>query len=280
MNLLLELRIVTVLYELVGVFAVIRLIRPKLIPSRIVPMGLVISSLFHLWVLLQQAQKLHGFPIADIHGGLSVFALVLSLTTAAVGWRSRVPQLAPLGAIAVAGIIIFAQMNAPSIELPVRLQSPWLPLHIVTAFLGNALFMAAGLVAVLYLVQERRLKRKKTRFTTRLPPLETLDALSLRMIQVGFPLLTLAIISGWLMGRPDSSAPPPPNARLVSVHFVWILYAVLLHFRLWIGWRGRRLAWLTVLGLVAAVISVGLNVTRAKIEASSKPPSAVLDRAD
>jgi len=123
---------------------------------------------------------------------------------------------------------------------------------------------------VLYLVQERRLKQKKTRPTpSRLPPLEVLDQLSLRMIQVGFPLLTLAIISGWLLGTGRSNA--AASARLLSVHIVWLLYAVLLHFRLWIGWRGRRLAWLTVFGLVAAIVSVGLNVTRAKIQSSGRP---------
>jgi len=149
-NLLLELRIVTVLYELVGVFAFVRLLKPNLLPHRTIPMGLVIASSFHAWVLFEHARVLGGFPVVDIHGGLSVFALVLSLTTAVIGWRSRVPQLAPLGAIAVALIVVFAQFNEPALELPVRLQSPWLPLHITTAFLGNALFMAAGLVAVIY----------------------------------------------------------------------------------------------------------------------------------
>lgn len=274
MSFLLELRIATVLYELVGVFAIVRLVRPHLVPERLVPMGLAIASLFHLIVLVRQAQVLNGFPIVDIHGGLSVFALVMALTTALIGWKSRVPQLAPLGAIAVALIILVAQINEPEVELPVRLQSPWLPLHIATAFLGNALFMAAGLVAVLYLIQERRLKQKKRAQPSRLPPLEVLDQLSLRMIQVGFPLLTLAIISGWLLGTGQNDG--SPSARLVSVHVVWLLYAVLLHFRLWIGWRGRRLAWLTVFGLVAAITSVGLNVTRAKIERSN-PPAAELD---
>lgn len=269
MNLLLELRIATVLYELVGVFAVVRLLKPNLLPERIVPMGLAIASLFHLVVLFHQARVLHGFPIVDMHGGLSVFALVVALTTALVGWKSRVPQLAPLGAIATALIIGVAQLNEPALDLPMRLQSPWLPLHIATAFLGNALFMAAGLVAVLYLVQERRLKQKKRSSRSRLPPLEVLDQLSLRMIQVGFPLLTLAIISGWLLGTGRGS--PAASARLLSVHIVWLLYAVLLHFRLWIGWRGRRLAWLTVFGLVAAIVSVGLNVTRAKIQSGRGP---------
>ncbi|NJK89001.1 MAG: cytochrome c biogenesis protein CcsA [Myxococcales bacterium] len=93
--------------------------------------------------------------------------------------------------------------------------------------------------------------------------------MSLQLIQIGFPLLSIAIVSGWLHRQGGPSILSRLDYRLLSSYFVWLLYAALLHFRLVIGWRGRRLAMLTVFGLVAALVSVALNVTRAKIAPES-----------
>jgi ABC-type transport system involved in cytochrome c biogenesis permease subunit len=41
----------------------------------------------------------------------------------------------------------------------------------------------------------------------------------------------------------------------------WLIYAVLLHERLTVGWRGRRAAWLAICGfLVLLVTFVGANL--------------------
>ena len=82
------------------------------------------------------------------------------------------------------------------------LQSYWLGIHAVFAFLGNAAFALAFGIGLMYLVQEHYVKSKHPGgLFGRLPSLQTLDEINYRLITIGFPLLTLAIITGHVMGR-------------------------------------------------------------------------------
>jgi ABC-type transport system involved in cytochrome c biogenesis permease subunit len=41
----------------------------------------------------------------------------------------------------------------------------------------------------------------------------------------------------------------------------WLIYAVLLHERLTVGWRGRRAAWLAIFGFLAVLTTfLGVNL--------------------
>ena len=67
--------------------------------------------------------------------------------------------------------------------------------HISLAALGLAVFALATAVAVLYLVEERQLKRKRIGvLVKRGTALDTLDKLLHRCVQVGFPVFTVSIV--------------------------------------------------------------------------------------
>jgi cytochrome c-type biogenesis protein CcsB len=146
--------------------------------------------------------------------------------------------------------------------LPALLDSPWLPVHIVLSFLGDAVFALAFSASLLYLVQERRLKAHRGRGVLRfLPSLETLDRLNYACLVWGLVLLTLGITTGIIWahtawGRFWSSDP-----KLVFSLVTWGIYVVLLQGRMTAGWRGRRAATLTIAGFAVIVLSlVGVNV--------------------
>src|SRR5262249_55801622 len=69
--------------------------------------------------------------------------------------------------------------------------------HILLATVGISIFALATASAVLYLLEERQLKKKKFgNILKHGTALETLDGLAHRCVQVGFPIFTLAIITG------------------------------------------------------------------------------------
>ena len=85
------------------------------------------------------------------------------------------------------------------IEGPVRplFKSFWLTVHIGSIFMGNGLFAIAFLVAVMYLVQERQIKRKQLGpVYSRLPSLASLDLINYQALIYGFPLMTVGMITG------------------------------------------------------------------------------------
>ena len=130
------------------------------------------------------------------------------------------------------------------------LQSRWLYVHTTLAFLGDAFFVIAFAGGVLYLVQERQLKRRHPgAFYHRLPSLDLLDRVNYRSLTIGFPLLTLGIITGaiWAENAWGSYWQWDPKETWSLI--TWFIYAALVHARLTVGWRGRKAAWLSIVGL-------------------------------
>ena len=172
------------------------------------------------------------------------------------------PQAAAFVAILVAALTILAAVIDPGTAGPERLRSPWLPVHIALAFLGEASFAVAGIVSFVYLIQERRLKQKRKKIHKigtglhKLPALEILDNVSVRLIQLGFPMMTFGLIAGAIYSKEVSGHYWTWGLLNTVSLLVSILYALLLHFRLTIGWRGRKAAVLTLVGVLATLVAL------------------------
>jgi ABC-type uncharacterized transport system permease subunit len=129
-----------------------------------------------------------------------------------------------------------------------------LAVHIALALLGITAFAFATGASVLYLLQSRALKQKdKTSLNGRLPPLFVLDRLALRSILVGFPIYTVAILIGGAYAVQQGGG---IKLSYVLAMVSWLIYGIVLQARLTAGWRGRKAAILTAVGLCAALIVV------------------------
>ena len=218
---------------------------------------------FHTLELIYRTWAGGYLPVATLGQTLLVSAWALVAAFLFLYWRSPIKVLgaltAPLAALMVSGTLILpAEQGAVS---PL-LQSLWLTVHISLALLGNAALTLAFLGGIFYLVQERQLKSKNFGFFyRRLPSLEQLDALNYWCLTIGFPLLTGGIISGSLYAQHTLGSFWRWDPKEVLTLFAWLIYAVLLHERLAVGWRGRRAALLAICGFVVLVIAfVGANL--------------------
>lgn len=131
--------------------------------------------------------------------------------------------------------------------------------HVFLAMLGVALFALAAVIEGLYLVQERRLKRKEL---GRLRagggvPLDLLDRLAARCVSVGFPVFTLAIVTGtvWIARLGVLRGGGMVRPEYVLAVASWVAFGVLLVARAGAGWQGRRAAWLTVGGVFGVLLA-------------------------
>src|SRR5439155_329836 len=99
-----------------------------------------------------------------------------------------------LGLLRLATLLYLAATLVALVGIAVRQE---LPVHVVLATLGDAVFALAFSASLLYLVQERRLKTHRGRGLLRhLPSLETLDRVNYACLVWGLILLTLGIVSG------------------------------------------------------------------------------------
>lgn len=265
---LLLLKVSAVFYSLVAALGLVQLIWPRGSGNRMGLVGLGIAIIAHALAIGGRSAEIGAFPVSSMHDALSLFAFVAVLVGGAIAWKGGVPQAGPLTALLVTVLVWIAVAVQPLDRVPDALRSPWLPAHIAFAFLGDAAIAVAGLVSIVYLAQERNLKAKTKKKLAKvgtgahnLPALEVLDKVSVQLLQWGFPMMTLGILSGAFYGYTIWGTYWSWDPRNTLGLLVWLLYALLLHARLTIGWRGRKVAILTVVGVLVTMIAfVGLGV--------------------
>ncbi len=140
-------------------------------------------------------------------------------------------------------------------EIKPVLKSGWLGVHTSFAVLGDAAFAFSFIVSIMYLIQERQLKHKNLgAIFHRLPSLDIMDTLGYKALTLGWPLFTLGMITGsiWANSAWGTywSWDPKETWSLIT----WVIYLVLLHLRT-IGWRGRKMAFLSIIGFVFVLVS-------------------------
>jgi len=224
---------------------------------------LATGLVFHTLALIFHTWAAGYLPVATFGQALLVSAWALAAAFLILYWLFPIKVLgaltAPLAALMVSGALILPAAHG---TVSPQLQSLWLSVHIILALLGNAALTLACLGGIFYLVQERQLKAKKFGFFyRRLPSLEQLDALNYWCLTIGFPLLTGGIISGSLYAQHVMGSFFNWDPKEILTLAAWLIYAVLLHERLAVGWRGRRAALLAICGFVVLVTAfVGANL--------------------
>ncbi|RMF92240.1 MAG: hypothetical protein D6736_03745 [Nitrospinota bacterium] len=174
-------------------------------------------------------------------------------------------QIKALGSfmVPIALFVYLSSLVSPRQEegLLYLLQHFWLVAHISLAILGNATFVLAFCVGVMYIILENQLKGKKLgRLYYRLPSLEVLDNLNFVALTVGVPLLTLGIVTGSIWARYTKGSFWSWEGRTWPLIFTWCIYLVLFWGRVYAGWRGRRAALLAIIGFLMVLLGYGIHV--------------------
>jgi len=215
------------------------------------------ASLHSVTILMRLVEVGHT-PITSQHETVSFFAWSIAVAYLSFRWRYTVKNLGTFVStltLIVMGIAALAPRDlAP---LPPALQSWWLPVHASVAVAADGFLALAFVGSLMYLLQERELKRKRFGlFYSRLPSLDSLDTLNHHCLTIGFTLMSLGIITGSIWAKQAWGAywhwDPKETWSLIT----WFIYAALLHQRLTIGWRGRRAALMTIVGFAAVLFTL------------------------
>jgi len=222
--------------------------------GRLATWGVRLGWLAQTALLVGQAVSAEGFPWGTWAGSLNLF--VWLVVGAYLIWgctpRYRLLGLAVMPPAAL--LFALAWLGGGTAFGEGAASGAVLALHVGLMLAGFAgLALAAGM-AVLYLWQERRLKRHERRvLRVRFPPLEALDRLAARTVGASLLLLALGIGAG--AARLDRG---DVDAAMVVTLVIVALYVTLLVLR-HEGWRGRRSALLGLAGF--ALVAVVLPLT-------------------
>ncbi|MEI7590432.1 MAG: cytochrome c biogenesis protein CcsA, partial [Deltaproteobacteria bacterium] len=129
-------------------------------------------------------------------------------------------------------------------------------LHAIFAIGGEALFIVASLAGAVFLLQERLIKNKtKNVFIKLLPPLDDLDKINKLSILWGFPLMSAGIIIGLVYASSLWQTRIAIDAKQIWSIFVWATYAFILHQRSALGWRGHKIAQLSLVAFLISLVA-------------------------
>ena len=161
--------------------------------------------------------------------------------------------IAPLAAILM---IVSTSLPAPMITVKPMLKSLWLSVHVGTVFAGDGIFAITFAAAIMYLMQEREIKGKKFgALYRRLPSLDTLDSINHYSLMYGFAFLTIGMITGAMYAQHALGTYWRWDPKEVWSLITWLFYAVLLHERLAVGWRGRRAAIMSIFAFLILIFT-------------------------
>jgi len=172
------------------------------------------------------------------------------------------------------------EMQGSSALVP-ALQSNWLMMHVTVMIISYAALILGSLLSIAYLIitiqppSKNNLQKQTTNSelsttintTTgsskniRQSIALTLDNLSYRILGIGFPFLTIGILSGAVWANEAWGSYWSWDPKETWAFLTWLVYAIYLHTRLNKGWTGKKPAIIASLGFIVTWICyLGVNL--------------------
>jgi len=203
-------------------------------------------------------------PFSNMYESLIFFSWTIILLYLIVEWRTKNKTLgvfvSPLAFLALAYASFSPSINSRIQPLVPALKSNWLIAHVITCFFGYAAFGISFGLSLMYLIKKKGGDNTQNPFLRLLPGTSILDDLNYQVVVIGFLMLTLGIITGsvWAHSAWGSywSWDPKETWSLIT----WLVYALVLHSRMVRGWRGKRMAFLCIVGFSCVLFTYfGVN---------------------
>ena len=252
------------LYLAAGIAAILGLVLPAPGILRGARWGLALGALAQT-AAFGTLHRLESAPaLTDLRMAIAVMAWLGVLFTLALLSRYRLPGFVPPVAFAGFMSAFGAALSGPELVVETDAFGSLPHAHVLLASAGFAALGLAALAGSFFLLEHRALKLRRSlarRFPLPLPSLETLDQVNRVALVLGFPLLTLGVLTGslWLEDR---------SGQLFSgsLHEAWTLIAWMIYLGLVLlrfgGRQGARQAAASAVAgfafLLFAVVGVGL----------------------
>ncbi len=197
-------------------------------------------------------------PIHGIHEAHALIAWSMTGIYLAFQFKTKTRILGAFVSPVTFLLMVIASIHlGDDVALPAILRGSLVPVHVVLSVTGEAFFALASCAGAMYLIQDGLIKKKKGRsFSRLLPPLRDLDRINHICLLWGFPLLTLGILAGSIWARTAWGSHWQWDPKQVWTVSVWFIYALLLHQRLAIGWKGHKTAWFSILAFIFLLVCV------------------------
>lgn len=253
--------------------------RPTAVAARLALVLTIFATIVHLVALVGRglAADPNRVPWGNMYEFTLAGTFVVSLFFLFTALRSGTLWLGPIVVTFVLAALMaaFLVLDDAVLPLPDALNSPWLVIHVVSAVIATGAFTLGGILSVLFLVKNRSTAERG--YLARVPAPGRLDRLSYQMHAFGFPVWTFAVlITGPIWAHQAWSSYWNWDPKEVWAFITWVVYAAYLHARTTAGWRGRKAAYLALLGIATLWFNfIGINYFSSTSQHSYAAPAVV-----
>jgi cytochrome c-type biogenesis protein CcsB len=237
------------------------------------------SNLLFTFTLLSRWIREGYFPLSNLYESLIFLCWGLSSIHLFIEFQTKSRLIGSISTPLMFFLSGFSSLTLPTemqkaLPLVPSLQSNWLMMHVSMMMISYATLIVGSLLSILYLAflwfQSSKVQLSvdsssnesallQTR-SAKLSLLETVDIWSYRIIGLGFPFLTIGIISGAVWANEAWGSYWSWDPKETWALITWLVFAIYLHSRLLKGWQGQKAALLGSSGFfVIWICYLGVN---------------------
>ena len=241
------------LYVAAEAYTILSLVRTR-VPALPGPLLIGAGLALQFLDLELSARAMHSVPYKTIGGSMSLFGWMLGLSYLALIFRHRERAVGPF---LIPFVILFSTLGlllpqaAPAVRPDTR--GTMFALHVTFAILGYAAFTFSFVLSLLYLIQNRQLRKVRTGLLfSRLPALDAIGGMIRTSVSIGLTVLGASVVLGVIWAERVWGT--LPDAKLGAAILTLAVYG----FLLWKdrrGWVGERVALLSILGFALILFS-------------------------
>ena len=240
---------------------------------------ILFSNIIFIITLLSRWVGEGYFPLSNLYESLIFLSWGISSIHLFVESKTKSRLIGSISTPILFFISGFSSLTLPTdmqkaLPLVPSLQSNWLMMHVSMMMVSYATLILGSLLSILYLAfnffnnknstnslsLNSNLQITQTIERSQLSLLETIDTWSYRIIGLGFPFLTIGIISGAVWANEAWGSYWSWDPKETWALITWLVFAIYLHSRLLKGWQGEKTAIIGTIGfLVIWICYLGVN---------------------
>lgn len=219
----------------------------------------------HVTGVVTRGLAVHRLPWGDMYEFVTALTCVAVafLVAAMIRYRAYYLGLFVMAAVVIVLGLAETVIYTPAGPLVPALQSYWLAIHVTAMTLATGVFFVAAVTGITYLFVDRHARRVAAGrpagadgILRRLPRAEVLDRLAYRTVVFGFPIWTFGVIAGAIWADRAWGSYWSWDPTEIWAFITWVVYACFLHARATAGWRGRRAAYIQLVGFCCLLFNV------------------------
>lgn len=219
------------------------------------------------------------FPLSNLYESLIFLSWGISLIHLVIESKTKSRLIGAISTPLMFFLSGFSSLTLPvemqkALPLVPSLQSNWLMMHVSMMMVSYATLILGSLLSILYLafgffnnIETKTFENNNGEVVltsnvsaSKSSLLETVDIWSYRIIGLGFPFLTIGIISGAVWANEAWGAYWSWDPKETWALITWLVFAIYLHSRLLKGWQGQKAAALGSCGFfVIWICYLGVN---------------------